>query len=95
MPLYPYRCTQCGHRFEKIQSFSSAPETECPKCQGVLERTLTAPAFNFKGAGWYVNDYSGKSSTPSAESAPAAESKCASAGDCANAGSCPVATKPA
>ncbi|MGB6194702.1 MAG: FmdB family zinc ribbon protein [Terracidiphilus sp.] len=62
MPLYEYRCTKCGHRFEKIQSFSSAPETECPKCHGALERPLTVPALQFKGAGWYVNDYAGKSS---------------------------------
>ena len=62
MPLYPYRCTQCGHRFEKIQNFSSTPETECPVCKGVLERLLTAPGLQFKGAGWYVNDYTSKSS---------------------------------
>lgn len=60
MPLYAYRCTQCGHRFEKIQHFSSKPELVCPNCQGLLERPLTAPAFKFKGSGWYVNDYAGK-----------------------------------
>ena len=68
MPLYAYRCTQCGHKFEKIQNFSAEPETECPKCQGVLERPLTAPRLHFKGAGWYVNDYAAKSSEPASES---------------------------
>ena len=62
MPLYAYRCTQCGHKFEKIQNFSAEPESECPKCHGVLERPLTAPRLNFKGAGWYINDYAPKSS---------------------------------
>ena len=71
MPLYAYRCTQCSHRFEKIQSFSSKQLMVCPKCGGVLERPLTAPAFNFKGSGWYVNDYSGKNPAPEHESAPA------------------------
>ncbi len=61
MPLYEYRCTQCGYSFEKIQSFSAAAETVCPKCQGELIRPVTAPALQFKGAGWYVNDYAGKS----------------------------------
>ncbi|MGA2809673.1 MAG: FmdB family zinc ribbon protein [Terracidiphilus sp.] len=70
MPLYAYRCTQCGHHFEKIQSFSSKQLFVCPQCGGVLERPLTAPAFNFKGSGWYVNDYAGKSPTPASESAP-------------------------
>ena len=70
MPLYAYRCTQCGHRFEKIQNFSSEQELVCPVCQGVLERPLTAPRLHFKGAGWYVNDYAVKSSAPASESGP-------------------------
>lgn len=61
MPLYAYLCTQCGHRLEKIQGFDDPPEKECPQCHGVLERPLTVPALQFKGAGWYVNDYAGKS----------------------------------
>ena len=81
MPLYAYRCTQCGHRFEKIQHFRSKPELVCPNCQGLLERPLTAPAFRFKGSGWYVNDYAGKNeasasndtiATPAPAAAPAA-----------------------
>lgn len=72
LPLYAYRCTQCGHRFEKIQNFSAEPELACPKCHGLLERPLTAPRLHFKGAGWYVNDYAPKSSEPASESAPVA-----------------------
>ena len=68
MPLYAYRCTQCGYRFEKIQNFNSAQELVCPKCQGVLERPLTAPRLHFKGAGWYVNDYAAKTSDSASES---------------------------
>jgi putative FmdB family regulatory protein len=68
LPLYPYRCTQCGHRFEKIQSFQAAPEKTCPQCGGPVERVLTAPGLQFKGAGWYVNDYAPKSSGSSADS---------------------------
>lgn len=68
MPLYPYRCTQCSHRFEKIQSFSAEPEKVCPKCGGPVERVLTAPGLQFKGAGWYVNDYSSKSSSSDSSS---------------------------
>ncbi|MGC2606923.1 MAG: zinc ribbon domain-containing protein, partial [Silvibacterium sp.] len=57
MPLYEYRCKQCGHQFEKIQSFSAPEEKECPVCRGELEKLISAPAFQFKGSGWYVNDY--------------------------------------
>ncbi|MEO6828434.1 MAG: FmdB family zinc ribbon protein [Acidobacteriaceae bacterium] len=57
MPLYEYECKQCHQRLEKIQSFSAPPEKICPKCGGELERVICAPAIQFKGAGWYVNDY--------------------------------------
>ncbi len=57
MPLYEYECKQCHQRLEKIQSFSAPHETKCPKCGGELERVISAPAIQFKGAGWYVNDY--------------------------------------
>ena len=67
MPLYEYQCAKCGHRFEKIESFS-APETKkCPKCGGKAERLLAAPAIQFKGSGWYVTDYAGKKPAAGAE----------------------------
>lgn len=90
MPLYPYRCTQCGHKFEKIQSFSAEPEKECPKCHGLLERPLTAPGLQFKGAGWYVNDYASKSTSSSESSKSEAKTETkASCGEGACA-SCPA-----
>lgn len=95
MPLYEYRCTQCGYRFEKIQSFSAEPETECPKCHGSLMRPLTAPAFQFKGAGWYVNDYAPKSAQ-SSESASESKSSATEPAKPAAAGESKSAeTKPA
>lgn len=69
LPLYEYRCTSCGHTFEKIQSFSAEPDRVCPKCGGALIRPLTAPALRFEGAGWYVNDYAGKGGAKAADSA--------------------------
>jgi putative FmdB family regulatory protein len=68
LPLYEYRCKQCGHQFEKIQSFSAPEEKECPVCKGEVERLISAPAIQFKGAGWYVNDYAGKGKAKSASS---------------------------
>ena len=60
MPLYEYQCEACGHRFEKIQKFSDAPETTCPKCGGTVHKLMSSPAFQFKGTGWYVTDYAKK-----------------------------------
>ncbi len=66
MPLYEYECKKCHHRFEKIQKFSDRPVTKCPDCGGPVEKTISAPAVQFKGSGWYVNDYAKKSAASSA-----------------------------
>ena len=60
MPIYEYKCQQCGAQFEKRQSVSDAPLTTCEKCHGKLEKQWSLSGFQFKGAGWYVTDYAGK-----------------------------------
>ena len=57
MPLYEYECSTCHKRTEKIQKFSDPEITICPHCGGPLERTITAPAFQFAGGGWYKDGY--------------------------------------
>ena len=63
MPLYEYQCLKCAHRMEVIQRFSDDPLTECPQCGGELEKLISAPAFQFKGSGWYITDYARKGQT--------------------------------
>ena len=60
MPLYEYQCLQCNRTFEAIRKFSDPDLTKCSDCGGQLERLLSAPAIQFKGDGWYVNDYARK-----------------------------------
>jgi len=74
VPLYEYQCKQCGHRFEKIQSFSAAEIKECPVCKGEVEKLISAPAFQFKGSGWYVSDY-GKGGAAGSNTKPDTSSK--------------------
>ncbi len=57
MPLYEYKCDSCGNVFEVIQKFSDQPLTVHEKCGGALERLISTSALQFKGSGWYVNDY--------------------------------------
>jgi putative FmdB family regulatory protein len=69
MPTYDYRCTTCGHRFEKMQSMSAAALTHCPveeciqeeealKGTGEVRRMVTGGAgLVFKGEGFYLTDY--------------------------------------
>ena len=63
MPLYEYQCTKCRRRAERIESVSGPHLKKCPHCGASVERLLTAPAIQFKGAGWYVTDYAGKKNT--------------------------------
>ena len=65
MPLYEYECKKCGHRFEKIQLFSAPMLKKCPECGGKIEQMISAPAIQFKGSGWYVNDYAKKPASAS------------------------------
>ncbi|HRI02277.1 MAG TPA: zinc ribbon domain-containing protein [Pyrinomonadaceae bacterium] len=60
MPIYEYKCQQCGLHVEKRQSVSDAPLTACEKCHGKLEKQWSLSGFQFKGEGWYVTDYAGK-----------------------------------
>jgi putative FmdB family regulatory protein len=75
MPLYEYQCKKCGHRFEKIQKFSDKPVKKCPQCGGPVEQTISAPAVQFKGSGWYVTDYAKKSTAPTSSEGGSKESK--------------------
>lgn len=67
MPLYEYECVKCGRRTEKIESVDGPHLKKCPHCGGKVERLVTAPAIQFKGAGWYVTDYAKKASAGDSE----------------------------
>jgi putative FmdB family regulatory protein len=60
VPLYEYKCLKCGRMTEKIENVSGPHLRKCPHCGGKVESVITAPAIQFKGAGWYVTDYGGK-----------------------------------
>jgi putative FmdB family regulatory protein len=75
MPLYEYLCKKCGHVFEKIVKFSDRPTKKCPECGGAVEQTISAPAVQFKGSGWYVTDYAKKSQSSSSSSDGGKDSK--------------------
>lgn len=61
MPIYEYQCQKCGAHLEKRQSVSDEPLKVCEDCGGELVKKVSLSGFQFKGAGWYVTDYSAKS----------------------------------
>ena len=58
MPIYEYRCTECGHLIEIIQKLSDRPLRKCSECSGRLEKLVSRASFQLKGGGWYAEGYS-------------------------------------
>lgn len=85
MPLYEYECDSCGHRFEVIQKFSDPLVEVCPKCGCQVEKLLSSPAIQFKGSGFYINDYARKGTaeqtSEKTSEKPAETAKAAAASD--------------
>ena len=63
MPIYEYRCLDCGHQFELMQKFSDPPAETCTSCSGTVQKLISRSAFHLKGSGWYVTDYGRNGST--------------------------------
>jgi putative FmdB family regulatory protein len=57
VPIYEYRCDDCGASVEAFQKMSDEPLTECEECGGPLRKVLHPVAIHFKGSGFYTTDY--------------------------------------
>ncbi|WP_182525767.1 FmdB family zinc ribbon protein [Nocardioides dongkuii] len=81
MPTYQYACTECGHAFEQVQSFSDDALTECPQCTGRLRKVYNAVGVVFKGSGFYRTDSRAASSSTVASSDSASSASGSGSGD--------------
>lgn len=82
MPIYEYRCADCGHEMEKLQKISDAPLTDCPACgKPALQKLVSAAGFRLKGGGWYETDFKSgkKKNIAKADSRKKADTKSSSA----------------
>lgn len=62
MPIYEYRCQDCGHELEVLQKVSDPALKECPEChRESLRKLVSAAGFRLKGSGWYETDFKSKS----------------------------------
>ncbi len=72
MPIYAYRCGDCGHAKDVLQKMSDPVLSTCPACGAeAFTKQLTAAGFQLKGSGWYATDFKGSGAAPAA-AAPAA-----------------------
>lgn len=74
MPMYDYRCTACGARFEAWQKFTDDPISVCPTCSGPAQRVIHAAGIMFKGSGFYSTDSRSHSSIPPTDATAPANS---------------------
>jgi putative FmdB family regulatory protein len=81
MPVYTYRCENCGVRFERLQGFNDPVLTRCPECnKKALRKVYTPVGIVFKGSGFYATDHRSSSgsfnrTSKSTDSEPETEKK--------------------
>jgi putative FmdB family regulatory protein len=79
MPIYAYRCDECGFTKDVLQKISDPVLTVCPSCsKDAFKKQVTAAGFQLKGSGWYVTDFRG-GNAPATGTAPGAASATAPA----------------
>ena len=76
MPIYGYRCAECGEEHEALQKVSEPPLTLCPACgKPALQKQLSAAGFQLKGSGWYATDFKAPAKKPAEKKTEKTESK--------------------
>jgi putative FmdB family regulatory protein len=89
MPIYAYRCDECGFAKDVLQKVSDPVLTVCPSCgKSSFKKQVTAAGFQLKGTGWYVTDFRG-GSAPATGTAPSSSSD-SSAGSTESSGASPA-----
>jgi len=70
MPIYEYRCGECGHQDEHLQKVSERPLAKCPACgKKAYKKQLSAAGFQLKGSGWYATDFKTTAKKPAEKKA--------------------------
>jgi putative FmdB family regulatory protein len=68
MPIYEYKCDDCGIEFEATQGMDDPPLTECSQCSGSVHRLISFTSFSLKGGGWYSDGYANGGAAPKKKS---------------------------
>jgi putative FmdB family regulatory protein len=93
MPIYEYRCQQCGQLTDALQKMSDPPLRTCRSCGAeALEKVMSRTSFHLKGTGWYVTDYKSSGGGGTGGSGAGGD---ASGGDAASSGAAARSEAPA
>ena len=92
MPIYAYRCDECGFAKDLLQKMSDPVLTVCLSCgKPSFKKQLTAAGFQLKGTGWYATDFRGGSAPPAGTANGPAESAAPAAAPAAPSDASPAA----
>jgi putative FmdB family regulatory protein len=95
MPIYAYRCDECGFAKDVLQKISDPVLTDCLSCgKPAFKKQVTAAGFQLKGTGWYVTDFRGGSAPSTGTAAAPAASADSGAGSTSAAAPAAAAAKP-
>jgi putative FmdB family regulatory protein len=98
MPIYEYRCSDCGYENEYLQKASEPKLQVCPSCgKETFVKLLSAAGFQLRGTGWYATDFKGGGKKPAEKEAapkPEAPQKADAAPACGQ-GACAACAEPA
>lgn len=84
MPIYAYRCSQCGHSQDVLQKINDPLLSDCPAChQATLVKQITAAGFALKGSGYYATDFKNRTCPVVQEAAANDAAAPSCAGSCA------------
>jgi putative FmdB family regulatory protein len=75
MPIYSYRCKNCGKIFEKFRTLGSEGKEHCDSCNSEALRLFLPSGIIFKGSGFYSTDYKSSSNKTINSSTSAKEDK--------------------
>jgi len=74
MPLYTYRCSNCGVQFDQRQKYTDDTLVKCPECgKKTLHKVYSPVGVVFKGSGFYATDHRSPSGMTNTEEKPKAE----------------------
>ena len=62
MPLYVFKCEECGEKVEVLQAFGD-PQPSCQECGASMKKQIAMTSFSLKGAGWAKDNYGLKTSS--------------------------------
>ena len=96
MPIYAYRCAECGFAKDVLQKISDPVLTVCLACgKTSFKKQLTAAGFQLKGTGWYATDFRGGAAPATAAASGSADDAGTPAAAPASGDAKPAAAAPA